>query len=42
MRLSEFLKDTMVKTGGHIRESTREEYISSMNDFIGPMGDMDF
>jgi len=42
MRLSEFLKDTMVKTGSQIRESTREEYISSMNDFIGVMGDIDY
>jgi site-specific recombinase XerD len=42
MRLSEFLKDTMIKTGSQIRESTREEYISSMYDFIGVMGDMDY
>jgi len=42
MRLSKFLKDTMAKTGSQIRESTRDEYMSSMNDFIGVMGDMDY
>ncbi|MHC4705454.1 MAG: hypothetical protein ACYTFQ_33345 [Planctomycetota bacterium] len=42
MRLRDFVKDTMAKTGSQIRESTRDEYISSMHDFIGVVGDMDY
>ena len=32
----------MAKTGSQIRESTRDEYMSSMNDFIDVIGDLDY
>ena len=42
MRLSEFLKDSLRRTGDQIRQSTRQEYQSAMNDFIKVVGDKDF
>lgn len=41
MRLSEFVKDSLAKTGDQIRESTRDGYLSTMTDFIGVIGDKD-
>jgi len=42
MRLSEFLEDSLARTGDQIRESTRREYKSAMKDFIQIVGDIDF
>ena len=42
MRLSDFMEDSLAKTGDQIRESTREEYESAMKDFIKKIGNMDF
>ena len=42
MRLSEFMKDSLERTGSSIRESTREEYQSAMEDFIKVLGDIDY
>jgi len=42
MRLSEFLRDSLSRTGDQIRESTVIDYRSAMQDFIGVVGDMDF
>ena len=33
--------DSLARTGGQIRESTREQYSSAMKDFIGVTGDKD-
>ncbi len=41
MRLSEFVMDSLAKTGDQIRESTRDGYLSTMTDFIGIVGDED-
>ena len=42
MRLRTFVEDSLARTGDQIRESTREDYESSMNDFIGTIGNVDF
>ena len=42
MRLREFLTDSLARTGDQIRESTREEYESAMNDFVGTIGNIDY
>jgi integrase len=42
MRLREFMKDSLTRTGDQIRESTRVDYGSAMGDFISVVGDMDF
>jgi len=42
MRLRDFMKDSLTKTGDQIRESTREEYESAMNDFIKTVGNIDY
>jgi integrase len=42
MRLSDFVTDSLAKTGDQIRESTREEYARTMRDFIRVVGDKDF
>ena len=42
MRLSDFVKDSLARTGDQIRESTREEYESAMNDFIDTIGNTDY
>jgi hypothetical protein len=41
IRLSDFLEDSLVRTGGQIRESTRHEYRSAMEHFINVVGDID-
>lgn len=42
MRLSQFVKDSMVRTGVQIRESTWLEYESAMSDFIRVVGNRDY
>jgi len=42
MRLSEFMDDSLARTCGQIRESTRKEYASAMKDFIGVIGNIDY
>jgi phage terminase large subunit-like protein len=42
MRLRDFVKDSLARTGDQIRESTREEYESAMNDFIDTIGNTDY
>jgi len=42
MTLKEFLQDSLVRTGDQIRESTREEFESAMNDFIDTIGNIDY
>lgn len=34
--------EAIEQTGSQIRESTRDEYMSSMNHFIGAIGDIDY
>lgn len=40
-KLSDFVTDSLAKTGDQIRESTREEYSSTMGSFIRVVGDKD-
>jgi hypothetical protein len=42
VRLSDFMKDSLLRTGDQIRESTRRETKSAMKDFIGTIGNVDF
>ena len=42
MRLSDFTRDSLKRTGNQIRESTRIEYESAMRDFINTVGNMDY
>lgn len=42
MRLSAFLEDSLTKTGGQIRESTRKDYRSAMIDLITAVGNIDY
>ena len=42
MKLSEFLEDSLRRTGSQIRESTQREYESAMRDFINVVGDIDY
>jgi len=42
MRLSEFVTDSLTRTGDQIRESTRTEYAAAMADFIRIVGDLDY
>jgi len=42
MRLSEFVMDSLARTGDQIRESTRDGYLSTMADFIEVIGDKHF
>jgi integrase len=42
MRLSEFVDDSLARTGGQIRQSTQREYASAMRDFIGVIGNIDY
>jgi len=41
LRMSDFVRDSLAKTGDQIRESTREEYASTMRGFIRTVGDKD-
>ena len=40
-KLSDFVTDSLARTGDQIRESTREEYSSTMRDFVSVVGDKD-
>lgn len=42
MRLKEFTRDSLTRTGDQIRESTRCETESAMTDFIATIGNIDF
>ncbi|MCP4707600.1 MAG: tyrosine-type recombinase/integrase [Planctomycetes bacterium] len=42
MRLSEFLEDILVRTRQQVTEGTLKEYESTMKQFIGMAGDIDF
>ncbi|MHC4509832.1 MAG: tyrosine-type recombinase/integrase [Planctomycetota bacterium] len=42
MKLRDFVEDSLTRTGDQIRESTRREYGSAMEDFIGVIGDVDY
>ena len=42
MRLRDFLKDSLARTGDQIRESTQRETKSAMKDFIVTIGSIDF
>ena len=42
MNLTDFMDDSLLRTGDQIRESTRREYKSAMKDFIGTIGNVDF
>ena len=42
MKLSDFVEDSLTKTGDQIRESTQKGYRSAMKDFIGVVGDIDY
>lgn len=41
LKLSDFVTDSLTKTGDQIRESTREEYRCTMRDFIRVVGEKD-
>ncbi|MBN2455197.1 MAG: tyrosine-type recombinase/integrase [Sedimentisphaerales bacterium] len=42
MRLRDFMKDSLARTGDQIRESTQREIKSAMNDFIRIIGNADY
>ena len=42
MRLRDFMKDSLARTGDQIRESTQIDYREAMEDFITIMGNMDY
>ena len=42
LTLKEFVKDSLKRTGDQVRESTRREAKSAMEDFIGTIGNIDF
>jgi integrase len=42
MRLRDFMKDSLARTGDQIRESTQIDYREAMEDFIATMGNMDY
>lgn len=42
MKLSDFVKDSLMRTGNQIRGSTCEEYAQAARDFIGVIGDIDY
>ena len=42
MRLRDFTKDSLARTGDQIRESTRRIAETAMKDFIGTIGNIDF
>ncbi len=41
LKLSDFMRESLTRTGDQIRESTREEYSRTMMDFIRVVGDKD-
>ncbi len=42
MKLKDFVEDSLTRTGDQIRESTRKEYKSAMEDFIRIIGNIDY
>jgi len=42
MRLRDFMKDSLERTGDQIRESTRIDYQEAMEDFIKTIGNVDY
>ena len=42
MKLSEFLEDSLARTGNQTRHSTQQEHRSAMKDFISVVGDIDY
>ena len=42
MKLSDFLEDSLARTGSQIRESTQMEHRFAMNNFIRVVGNIDF
>ena len=42
LKLKDFVKDSLERTGNQIRESTQYEYKSAMMDFIKKIGNMDY
>ncbi len=42
MKLRDFVEDSLTRTGDQIRESTRREYKSAMEDFIRVIGNIDY
>ena len=42
MRLSDFAADSLARTGDQIRQSTRQDYLSAMKEFIAVVGDKDY
>lgn len=42
MRLRNFMKDSLKRTGDQIRESTRIDYMEAMKDFIRIVGNIDY
>ncbi|MBI9019378.1 MAG: tyrosine-type recombinase/integrase [Phycisphaerae bacterium] len=42
MRLKDFMKDSLKRTGDQIRESTQVEYRQAMKDFINTIGNIDY
>jgi integrase len=42
MKLSEFVQDSLERSGEQIRESTKEDYHSAMQDFIDTVGNIDY
>lgn len=42
MKMSDFVADSLVRTGDQVRESTRREYESAMTDFIKVVGNKDY
>jgi hypothetical protein len=42
MKLSDFVEDSLRKTGDQIRESTRKGYLAAMHDFIRVVGNIDY
>lgn len=42
MKLSEFVENSLARTGSQIRQSTQTEYESAMKDFIDIIGDIDY
>ncbi len=42
LKIKDFVKDSLERTGDQIRESTRNEYNSAAKDFIKKIGNMDY
>jgi len=42
MKLSDFMEDSLMRTGNQIRGSTSKEYAQAMKDFIGVIGNIDY